>query len=315
MLYATAKLAIADHLADGAKTAEQLAGPTQTHAPSLYRLMRTLASLGILSEDKSHAFTLTALGQALRTGAPGAARSTILLMASDWWFRGWNELIYSLQTGKPGFEKSLGMPVFDYLAQHPADASLFSEAMVGIHGEEPKAIAAAYDFSPFKTIVDVGGATGHLLTTIIAKTPGAKGILYDLPHVVREAPPMIESRGVKDRVTIAPGSFFDSVPPGGDAYILSHIIHDWTEEQCLKILGNVRKQLKPDGRVLLIEMVLPEGNTPHPGKVLDIMMLVGPGGQERTPAEYNALFAKAGLKLIRIVPTASPVSVVEAGLA
>jgi len=314
ILYAATKLNLADHLADGPKTADSLAGPTQTHAPSLYRLMRTLASLGVLSEDAKHRFTLTPLGQALKAGAPGAASPSILTLASDWFTRGFGELLYSLRTGKSGFEKMLEMPIFDWFGKNPEEASLFNETMVGIHGEEPAAVAAAYDFSGLKTIVDVGGGTGNLLTTILQKNPAARGILYDLPQVTRDAPAMIQARGLNDRVTIESGSFFEKVPPGGDAYLLSHVIHDWSDEQCLTILGNCRRAMTPSSRLLIIEMVIPPGDVPHPGKMLDIMMLVGPGGQERTEREYASLLAKAGLHLTRLVPTESPVSVVEAKL-
>jgi hypothetical protein len=311
-VYAAAKLNLADHLAQGPKTADALAGPTGTHAPSLYRLMRTLASLGILTENATHQFALTPVGEALKTGAPGAARATILTLANETWVRGFSQLPYSVQTGKSGYEKLFGMPVFDWLAKNPEEASLFSQTMVGVHGGEPPAVAAAYDFSGLNTIVDVGGAMGDLLTTILAKHPSARGILYDLPHVVRDAPPLIQKRGVANRVNIEPGSFFDKVPAGGDAYLLSHVIHDWSEEQCLTILGNCRRAMNSNCRLLIIEMVLPPGDTPHPGKLLDMMMLVGPGGQERTEQEYGELLAKAGLRLTRVVPTESPVSVVEA---
>lgn len=312
IVYVAAKLGIADRLATGAMSAEALAGPTGTHGPSLYRLMRTLAGLGVLQEDASKRFSLTPMGEALRTGAPGSARATILTLASGWMVGGFGELLHSVQTGKPGLEKHLGMPIFDWLAGHAQEASMFSETMVGFHGAEPPAVAEAYDFAGAKTIVDVGGATGNLLSAVLAKNPGARGVLYDLPHVVRDAPALIQSRGLAERVTIESGSFFDSVPAGGDVYMLSHVIHDWSEAQCLTILGNVRRAMKPDGRVLLIEMVLPEGNTPHPGKMLDMMMLVGPGGRERTEAEYAELLGKAGMKLSRVVPTASAVGVVEA---
>jgi hypothetical protein len=314
IVYVAAKLSLADHLAKGAMDAEQVAGLTATDAASVYRLMRTLASLGILAEDSAHRFALTPLGEALKTGAPGSARATILTMASDWWMRGFGQLLYSVQTGKPGFEKHLGMPIFDWLAKHPEEASMFSETMVGFHGAEPPAVAAGYDFSGMKTIVDVGGATGNLLAAVLGKHAGARGILYDLPHVVRDAPALIKARGLSDRVTIQSGSFFDSVPAGGDAYLLSHIIHDWSEAQCLTILANCRRAMSPASRMLIIEMVLPEGNTPHPGKLLDLMMLVGPGGRERTETEYGALLGKAGMRLERVVPTESAVSVVEAKL-
>ena len=312
IVYVAAKLDLADRLANGPQNADELAGPTGTHAPSLYRLMRTLANLGLLSEGPNQRFALTPLGEALQKGAPGAARATILTLAGDMFLNGFGELLYSVQTGKSGFEKKLGMPVFDWLGQNQEMASLFSETMIGVHGAEPAAVAAAYEFSELKTIVDVGGATGNLLTTVLGRAPGARGILYDLPHVVRDAPALIQSRGLTNRITIEPGSFFERVPAGGDAYMLSHIIHDWSEAQCLTILGHCRRAMNSGSRLLLIEMVLPPGNTPHPGKVLDMMMLVGPGGQERTAEEYGVLLAKAGFRLTRVVPTESAVSVVEA---
>lgn len=315
IVHAAVELGLADHLAAGPQDAQTLAGLTRTHAPSLHRLMRTLAGLGILTEDASHRFSLTPLGEAMKTGAPGSARATILTLAGNPISQAWDNLLYSLQTGKPGFDKAHGAPIFDWLAAHPQDASLFGETMIGFHGAEPAAVAAAYDFSKLGTVIDVGGGTGNLLTTILAAQKGPRGILFDLPHVVPEASALIQKRGLTDRVTIQSGSFFDSVPKGGDAYLLSHIIHDWSEEQCITILNHCRNAMKPGGRILIIEMVLPTGDTPHPGKMLDIMMLVGPGGQERTVDEYHALLGKVGLRIARVVPTASAVSIVEATVA
>lgn len=311
LLYAAARLDLADRLADGPKTAEALAGATGTHAPSLGRFLRTLASLGLFTEDAQHRFALTALGRAMTSGAPGAARASVLTLAGDWAWHGFENVLYSLETGKSGVEKALGEPFFDWLGKNPADASLFSETMIGFHGQEPAAVAAAYDFSGFGTVVDVGGATGHLLTTILTHHRTPRGILFDLPHVVKEAGALIQARGLTGRVTIEPGSFFDRVPAGGDAYMLSHIIHDWSESQCLTILGNCRRAMRPEGRLLIVEMMLPPGNDPHPGKMLDMMMLIGPGGQERTEEEYRALLGKAGFRLTRTVPTASAVTVIE----
>jgi hypothetical protein len=315
LVYVAAKLDLAGLLADGPKRADELAGPTGTDAGALYRVMRSLATLGILSENDSRQFSLTPLGEALKSDAPGAARSSVLTIASDWWFRGFGELMYSLQTGQSGFEKALGEPIFDFLAHNPADASLFTETMIGFHGAEPPAVASAYDFSEVGTLADLGGASGHLLTTILQQHPGTRGILFDLPHVVRDAPALIGARGLTDRVQIQSGSFFDTAPAGADAYLLSHIIHDWREDLCLTILGHCRRAMNPGGRVLIVEMVLPAADTPHPGKILDVMMLVGPGGQERTAEEYGALLDKAGFRLNRIVPTASAVSVIEAFVA
>ncbi|MES2465605.1 MAG: methyltransferase [Armatimonadota bacterium] len=315
IIYAAAKLGIADHLADGAKSAVEMAGPTGTHAPSLHRLLRSLAVFGIVTELTEQRFALTTLGQALQTGAPGSARATVLTLCGPLFWGSWGEIVHSVETGKPSFDKAFGMPVFEYLAQHPEEASLFSETMIGFHGAEPPTVAKAYDFSGIGTLVDVGGATGNMLTAVLSAHPNVRGVLFDLPHVVRDAPAFLNAGGVGDRVTIEGGSFFEAVPSGGDAYLLSHIIHDWTEEQCLTILGNCRKAMSPDSRLLLVESVLPPGDMPHPGKVLDMVMLTIPGGQERTEAEYAALLGKAGFRLNRVVPTESAVSVVEAVLA
>lgn len=312
IVYAAAKLGIADHLADGPRSAMELSGATRTHAPSLHRLMRTLAGLGILTERDAQRFALTPLGEALRTGAAGSARATLMAFCGRAFWHSWEEIVYSLETGNSGFEKANGMPVFEYLAQHPEEASYFSEAMVGFHGAEPPAVAAAYQFSGIKTVVDVGGATGNMLAAILSRHPGLRGVLFDRPHVVRDAPALLKRRGVEDRVTIEAGDFFDTVPAGGDAYLLSHIIHDWNEEQCLTILGHCRKVIKPDGRLLIVETVLPTGDAPHQGKLQDMVMLVVPGGQERTEAEYSTLLGKARFRLVRVVPTDSVVSVVEA---
>jgi hypothetical protein len=314
IVYAAAKLELADHLAEGPKSAQELAGPMLLDARPLYRLMRTLASLGLLTERSDHRFALTSLGEALKKGAPGSALASVLTLGSSWFGSTFEDIVYSIQTGKTVFEKTHGMHAFDYLAQHPEEASLFSETMVGFHGAEPSAVAAAYDFSAFKTVVDVGGATGNLLAAILTRHAGPRGILFDRPHVVGEAPVLLEARGVMNRVTIEAGDFFKTVPDGGDAYILSHVIHDWSEDQCLTILGNCRKAMKSSSRLLIVEMVLPAGDAPHPGKLLDIVMLVLSGGQERTAAEYGSLLSKVGFRLTRTVQTDSEVSVVEAML-
>ena len=312
VVYAAARLSIADHLATGPKSAVELAGTTHSHAPSLHRLMRTLAGLGILTERDAQRFALTPLGEALKSGAPGSARATLIAFCSPAFWHSWEEIIYSLETGKTGFEKANGLPLFEYLAQHPEDASFFSEAMVGFHGAEPPTVAKAYDFSGIKTVVDVGGATGNMLAAILSHHAAPRGVLFDRPHVVRDAPALLRARGVEERVTIEAGDFFKTVPAGGDAYLLSHIIHDWNEDQCLTILGHCRKVMKPDGRLLIVETVLPTGDTPHQGKVQDMVMLVVPGGQERTEAEYAALLRRSDFRLSRVVPTESVVSVVEA---
>lgn len=315
VVYTAARLGIADFLAEGSKSAAQLAASIQADAPSLHRLMRAMASMGILQSMPNQIFALTLLGEALRTNAPGAARASLLTFGSPWSQSASNQLEYSVQTGKTGFERVHGMPFFDYLAQHPDDASLFSETMVGLNFEDPPAVAEAYDFSTFEKVVDIGGATGNMLAAILTRHNRLHGVLFDRPHVVGQAPALLEKAGVSDRIVIKAGDFFSAVPGGGDAYILSHIIHDWREDLCLAILDNIRKAMRPDGRLLIVEMVLPADGTPHPGTLLDMVMLALTGGQERTEDEYRALLTKAGFHLIRVVPTASAVSVVEASLA
>jgi len=312
IVYAAAKLGLADQLGTGAKSAEELAGSVCAHAPSLHRLMRTLGSLGILTERAERRFALTDLGKALMTGAPGSARASLLTVGSHWFDGSFDHIVHSIQTGETGFEKAQGMPLFEYLAQYPEYASLFNETMIGVHGEEPPAVAAAYDFSTLETVVDVGGGTGNMLAAILTRHARPRGILFDRPHVVRDAPALLQSKGVIDRVTIEAGDFFETVPAGGNAYVLSHIIHDWGEDQCLRILGHVHQAMKPDGRLLIVEMVLPAGDAPHLGKMLDMVMLVLPGGQERTEAEYHSLLGKANFRLTCVVPTDSAVSVMEA---
>jgi hypothetical protein len=305
-----ATLKLPDHLATGPRTAEELAPLTGTHAPTLYRILRTLASLGFVTEDGERRFALLPLGAVLTSGTPGYA--TALILGGEAVTRSLDHLLYSVQTGRTGFEHAFGGPLFEWLGAHPVEASLFNDTMVGFHGMEPPAIAEAYDFSTFQTIADVGGSTGNLLATILARHAGPRGILFDLPNVVRDAPALLKQRGVDDRVRIDAGSFFDGVPAGADAYVLSHVIHDWNQEQCLTILGHCRRAMPPGGRLLLVEMVLPEGDAPHPGKLLDMVMLSVPGGEERTPSEYRALLDRAGFRMTRVVPTASLVSIVEA---
>lgn len=310
LVHVAAALRLPDLLDERPRSAEELAPLTATHAPALYRVMRTLASLGFLTEDAEHRFALRPLGAVLKSGTPSHAAA--LILGGELVTRSLENFLYSVQTGKTGFERSFGVPLFDWLSGHPAQASLFNDTMVGFHGMEPPAVAAAYDFSVFRTIADVGGSTGNVLTTVLSAHSGPVGILYDLPHVVHDAPALIRQRGLGDRIRIEGGNFFDHVPAGADAYILSHVIHDWNPEQCLTILGNCRRAMNSNGRLLLVEMVLPEGDVPHLGKMLDMVMLTVPGGEERTASQYGTLVNLAGFEMTRVIPTASPVSIVEA---
>jgi hypothetical protein len=312
LLRVAAQLRIADFLADGAQTAEQLAPQIGAHAPSLHRFMRTLAAIGILAEDEEHRFALTPLGQPLRSDLPGSVRTSVLSITGDLFIAPWSKLAYSVQTGKPSFDHHFGAPFFDHISKFPEEAAWFSDMLIGMnHGDAP-AVAAAYDFSGYTHIADIGGATGYMLTTILGGCPGPRGTLFDLPHNQKAAADLIAARGLSDRVTFVTGSFFESVPAGCDLYILSHVIHDWSEEQSLAILASCRQAMSPASRLLILEMILPEGNAFHPGKMLDMTMLGLTMGQERSEAEYAELLEKAGFKLTRVIPTSSPVSIVEA---
>ena len=311
-LYAAAYLGIADLLKDGPEDVERLAAATGTHAPSLRRVLRLLASHGLFRTDEQGRFALTPLSQTLQSDAPGAARSTIVALCGPWVWASFGEILHSLRTGETGMEKAYGQGIFDFLAQNPEEAKHFNAAMIGFHGSEPAAVAQAYDFSGIQTLVDVGGGTGNLLGTILQAHSHLRGVLFDVPHVAAAAEQRLATLGLADRCQVTSGDFFQAVPEGGDAYLLSHVIHDWDEDECLTILKNCRRAIGPSGRLLIVEMVIPPGDEPSLGKLLDIVMLVLPGGQERTEAQYRALLEKAGFRLSRVVPTASPVSVVEA---
>jgi hypothetical protein len=310
MVYVAAKLKLADLVAAGPKTAEELAKPTGTHAPSLYRLLRGLASMGVFVEDTSGRFALTPVAECLRSDVPGS-QWALAVMSGEEHYKAWGELLYSVQTGKIAFDKLFGMPCFDFLSQNLEQAKVFDLAMVGVHGRETSAMTDAYDFSGCRVLADVGGGNGSLLTSVLKKHSGLRGILYDLPGVVQRAKADLAAAGVADRCEVIGGSFFESIPPGADAYLMRHIIHDWDDEKSTTILRNIHKAMSGDAKLLLVEGVIPPGNDPSFGKLLDLTMLTIPGGKERTEAEYRTLFRTAGFELTRIVPTGAEVSVIE----
>ena len=313
LMLQAAEMSLADKFdGEAPRTAKDLAAQYGMRHRELYRFLRALTGIGLLAFAGKDSFRLTDLGQAMKTGAPGAARSAVIALVGDMVKPAWKAFDHGLFTGDPGFEKAHGQSLFEYLQKNPGMATFFSETMVGFHGREPPAVAEAYDFSGIGSLVDVGGASGNMLGHVLSRHPGVKGVLYDLPHVVADAPALLASHGVADRVTIEGGSFFESVPKGHDAYLLSHIIHDWDDGENAAILKNVREAMKPDGKLLIVEMVLPEGDAPHMGKMLDMMMMLVPGGEERTAVEYAELLEPNGFRVTRVVPTNSAVSVVEA---
>lgn len=310
-IYAAAHFGIADLLKDGPCPIDDLAQKTSTNPDALYRLLRALASAGIFAEGPPRQFSLTPLAEPLQSDAAHSKRA-LALMSGDEQFRAWTEIIYSIQTGKKAFDKVFGQPIFDYLAEHHDKAKVFDAAMVGIHGRESAAVQSAYDFSGIKMIVDIGGGNGSQLIALLKANPTMRGILFDLPHVIERAKPNFAAAGLTDRCELVAGSFFDSVPAGADAYFMRHIIHDWEDDKLLTILRNCHRAMPAHARLLVVESVIPPGNERFAGKFLDLVMLMIPGGKERTAEEYKALFAEAGFQLNRIVPTDSEVSVIEA---
>ncbi len=309
-IYAAAKFEIADLLKDGPKSVEELASASSTDPGALYRLLRALASVGIFAETGTRQFSLTPLAEPLRSDVPGSKRA-LALMSGDEQFRTWGEIDYSIRTGKTSFDKVFGQPIFEYLGQHPDKARIFDAAMVGIHGRESSAILDAYDLTGIELIADIGSGNGSQLIEILNKYPQMQGILFDLPHVVDRAAEKVQAAGLQNRCTLTSGSFFEAVPSGADAYVLRHIIHDWDDEKCLSILRHCHRAMSADSKLLVVESVIPPGNDPFPGKFLDLVMLLIPGGKERTEEEYRELFNQAGFELIQVVPTGSEVSIIE----
>jgi predicted O-methyltransferase YrrM len=311
-VYAAAALGLADLLAAGPRSAEALAIETETHAPSLYRLLRALAACGLFREVETRQFAITPLGAALQSGAPGAARSTILTLAGDWQWKAWEHFLGSLRTGESGLKSSSGKSLFDFLAACPEDGARFDDAMVGMHGALGPALLAAYNFSKFASVVDVGGGTGRLLETLLGSNAKQKGILFEQPATAALARQHLETAGLMQRYEVIEGDFFEGVPAGHQAYILSHVLHDWDDEQCISILRNCRRAIAPGGLLLIVEAVLPVGDAPHHGKMMDLLMLTVTGGKERTALEFGDLLGAANFALARVIPTSTHQSIVEA---
>jgi hypothetical protein len=309
-----AQLGIADLLAKKQQTAEELAVKTQTHAPSLYRVLRTLASAGVLAES-GRKFKLTPMGSLLRGDAPNSQRDFAIMMGEQWQWQSWFELMYSVKTGGVAHEKVQGMGTFEYFTKHPEIGKVFAQAMTSLSLMTMPAIVEAYDFSRVRKLADIAGSHGLLLSGILRANPHLQGVLFDLPPVIKGASELLEREKVSNRVELVSGDFFKSVPAGADAYMMKHIIHDWDDERSIQILRNIRSVIPKDGRVLIIEMVIPEGNKPDPAKslkhLMDVLMLVDEGGKERTKSEFKKLYEASGFKLTKIIPTQSPMSLVE----
>lgn len=311
MVAAIAEFGVADLIEPGSsRPVAELAQATGCHEPTLYRCLRYLASHDIFEETEQGSFALTPLAAALRTDADGSFRDGARMLGRL--FPALAELENTLRDGENGIVKSFGQPLFEFLPHHPELAAIFDGGMTAIHGPETPAMLQAFDFSGIETLADVGGGNGSLLTPLLQKYPAMKGILFDLGHVTGRAKANIKKAGLAERCEVREGNFFESFPAGADAYLMRHIIHDWDDQQSIQILKNCRAVMPSHGRLLLVEAVVPMGNEPSPAKEFDMVMLIYPGGMERTEEQYRALFSAAGFEMAGVTPTLSPVSVVEA---
>ena len=310
-VYVIAKLGIPDLLKSGPKPAAELAAATKMHAPSLYRVLRALASVGVVS-SQGEQFALTPLSETLVTDAPGSLRWFTVSELGQEHYPAWGNLMHSVQTGEIAFDQFFGVDIWTYFQQNPEDAAVFNDSMTGVTAAANEEIMTKYDFSGFKKVVDIGGGHGGLITSILKKNSHVRGVLFDAPQVIEGARPKIEAAGLADRCETVSGDFFKSVPAGGDAYVMKWIIHDWDDQKAITILRNCRNEMKPNGKLILVDCVVPETNEPHFSKFIDLNMLVMTGGKERTKEEFEQLLADAGFKLLRVIPTDVPTSIVEA---
>jgi predicted O-methyltransferase YrrM len=308
-IHAAARLNIADLLVDGPKSSAEIARRTSANEDAVYRLLRALASIGIFTETDPGTFAQTPLSEALRPSVPGSMHG-VAVMSGLLHFQAWPEIVHSVKTGETAASKVWGKEVLEHLKDDAEAAAAFDAAMAGYTSSVGKAVAAGYDFSRFNTVADIGGGSGALLSHILPSYPQTQGITFDLDHVTTRARAELSRAGLSGRCEAMSGDFFQSVP-AADAYLMKMILHDWDDAKSIAILKNVRKAIRPNGRLLVVEAVIPPGNAPSPGKFLDVNMLVMTGGRERTEAEFRALYKAGGFELTKIVPVHPSASIVE----
>jgi O-methyltransferase domain len=313
-LYVAATLGVADHLADGPATPESLAAATATHAPSLRRVLRLLASAGVFAERDDGRFELTPVGSFLRSG-PGSARAAAQLFGGPMVWSAWGDLLKTVRTGEPAFHRVFQTDSFGYFDAHPDEAAVFDEAMSSFTAMVSVAVAAVYDFSGMRALIDVGGSDGTLLAGILRQSPHLRGTVFDLPRLAERARRRIAEASLGERFDFVSGDFFESVPAGYDAYLLKHVIHDWNDADALRILARCRQAMGPTAKLLIVEGVYPpridDSDESRGAAANDVNMLVCTGGRQRSEAEFRALYAAAGLRLTRLVPTLAMSRVIE----
>jgi SAM-dependent methyltransferase len=310
-IYVTAKLGVADLLKDGPQSCITLATATGADAPSLFRLMRALASVGVFSHVHRDCFALSPLAEYLQTDVPGSLREMVMTIG-EIHYQACGNLLHSIQTGSPAFNQVFGTSLFDYLQQNAIAAETFNQGMTNLSSLLAYAVLMAYDFTGVSSILDIGGGEGKLLQKILELNPEMRGAVFDLPTTIATTNQKLNNNTCLGRCSYVAGDFFESVPPGADVYLLSMVVHDWDDDRAVTILRNCRKAMAKNGRLLLVEMVVPDTNVDCFSKLLDLNMLVMTGGRERTEAEFYTLLDASGYKLTRIVPTMAPQSVIEA---
>jgi ubiquinone/menaquinone biosynthesis C-methylase UbiE len=306
-----ATLGIPDLLRDGAQPCHALSAATRTHSLSLYRLLRALAAIGVLHEQADRMFSLTALGESLRSDISSSKNAWARLFGRPMYYQAWSGLLDSLRTGEPAFNKVHGMSVWDFRAQRPDETAAFDWAMAAITDQIADAVLSMSDFSRYSTVVDVGGGQGAFIARILATQPTMRGILFDQPHVIAHAEEPLRAARVDDRCELVGGSFFEAIPQGGDAYLLKSILHDWNDEDAVAILRSCRRVIGPNGTLIVVEHLIGPCNTGLEGKLMDLNMMVITGGIERTHEQYASIFQEAGFRLVRVTRTRTPVSIIE----
>ena len=314
-IHVAAALGIADLLGDAVRPSDELAAATESDGRALYRLLRALASVGVLREHEGRRFGLTPLGAYLRTDSPDSLAGWAAFIGRPYYWQAWSSLLDSVKTGQNAFRLVHGESVWEYRAQHPDEAEIFDRAMLTLSRRAARSLIERYPFERFGSVVDVGGGHGGLLAALLAAHPQLRGVLFDLPHVIATAGPNLAAAGVDGRCRLEAGSFFDAVPAGADAYLLKWILHDWEDEEAIAILRTTAAAAGGTGVVLVIEQLVGPPNESPDVKLFDLNMLVGPGGRERTLAEYEALLDAAGLRLRQATAAGLGLSVLEAAQA
>jgi ubiquinone/menaquinone biosynthesis C-methylase UbiE len=307
-----ARLGIPELLAAAPRSAGEAAAELELDPGATYRLLRALASLGVLDRRADGRFANTAVGERLRGDAPGTFKDAFIAETDSVHWRSWEKAADAVRSGRPQPQEVFGLAAFDYYSQNLSEGEQFGKAMRNVSRFAAAAVLEAYDFSGVRTVMDVGGGNGSLALAVLEKHPAMKGTIFDLAYIESKAKQGIQAAGAAPRCRFEAGDFFQAVPEGADLHMLKFILHDWTDEECVRILRCCRESLEPGGRILVVEMLVPEEIRPDFVMLMDLNMLVMTGGRERTAKEFEKVLSDAGFDTTRVIPTKSPFSLIEA---